>query len=615
MKSQFAIHGRKATKDAIAAAKRYWEAWPQQHEAFVARYNAAVARWCEDYGCANEDDLREFVRSQLSELAKDRKIDEFIGGNGTYGSPELVAFFWQTDLKLDVALYNAIFTLPWPFAAVDEAPSILGMTASEIRKTMPPVAVLLGAQTTPDKITATPETSWIYVSGLAEFPGSELPAGSAALRLLVELCDAVNKLKHPILHGSPLQTNDVQVRKIARKFMIAVWDWHGSASTTHRLQRERFRDYPTELPQPTFPEVKRIARGLAQAPDGTGWFPVIGEFAVVHKIDKAEHDLRLDGTDIAWWGRENDNNSLLEEVKETGQDGIATLHNAIGLVLHSENGHVDIEIDELISRIGMDPRSRGERQEARLKVWRILTILSAVKVVGARKASIYDRVSGKHVRVESQDSLIDVTPWRPVGSQEAFDNAVAPLAVTISGTPWLVKFRGDRRILQDYGNLLAISRIPIGKVAGAWARSVGWALQQLWREQATRSEVGRVGDDKRPTVRFRPFTRRELLDLFQPKPTVTDVLGANIPSRAIDYWEGAIKILSGEDHALIGHYGGYDGKSLVDWHRNRPRKGWADSWLDEPLDIRPRGDGVRAIKAIASAAKNKKRRGSKVVES
>jgi hypothetical protein len=180
-----------------------------------------------------------------------------------------------------------------------------------------------------------------------------------------------------------------------------------------------------------------------------------------------------------------------------------------------------------------------------------------------------------------------VSPFKRVGTQETFDAGTAPLAVTLQAAPWLARWCGNRAVLQDFGNLLAISEIPIGKPSGAWARAIGWALQQFWREQATHATYGHAGEDHRRTVQFKPFIRRQLLELFPPKPTVHDVLAGLHPSRAIEYWDVALTELRAR--GVDGHYAG-----SRDWAK-RPRQGWADLWLDEPLDIRPRPDAAAAL--------------------
>jgi hypothetical protein len=315
-----------------------------------------------------------------------------------------------------------------------------------------------------------------------------------------------------------------------------------------------------------------------------------------------------------WWGRPNDNDALLEELKLTGAYAIATLYNAIGLVLVSADGHVDIELDDLIARIGMDPRSAPEREACRLRVWRILNLLSAVRVVGQRRMKIKDRVTRKTVEIESDDPLLTVSAWRPVGSQQSFDAGSVPLAATIAATPWLAKWRNDRRVLSDFGSLLRVTKIPIGKPGGAWARAIGSALQQLWREQATRITFARVGDGRgdetATSARGFQFTRRELLELFQPEPSAAEVLASAHPGRAVEYWEGAIAELRLQ--GVLGYCApGKDWSVKGRRDAGLSRKNWSASWLDERLDIRPHQEGTDALQAIASSAKRHKSRPSR----
>jgi hypothetical protein len=375
---------------------------------------------------------------------------------------------------------------------------------------------------------------------------------------------------------------------------------------------------PALLAQPTFQEAKRVARGLALGPTGVGWQELLGEFALVHDEKDDRHKLRLEGGLIPqWWGRPSDIASLRRELAETGHDGIALLFLGVALVLHSDEGHVDVEIDELIARMGVNPRSTAERAEARLHVWRILTLLGGMRVIGARRSVVRD--GRKNVHLESDDALLAVGPWRPVGSQIPLDPGIIPLKVTISSSPWLARLRGNRAALQDFGNMLAISEIPIGQPSGAWARAIGLALQQFWREKATHATRGRAGDDHRPTIRFPMVTRRELLEMFPPRPSASDVLEGKHPSRAIDYWDAAIAILSAKPkdesrQSVIAFFDGYS-EPARNWQRDRPRKGWAQAWLDEGLDIRPPADAVLALGTIAKVAKMKRQQNSKLAQS
>ena len=134
-----------------------------------------------------------------------------------------------------------------------------------------------------------------------------------------------------------------------------------------------------------------------------------------------------------------------------------------------------------------------------------------------------------------------------------------------------------------------VAAIPAGKPSGAWAQSAGLALHQKWRERAA-AERG-------PGT----FTRRELLDLFPPDPTLDDILASDTPHRARAFWRDAIGLL--KQHGLLGHYreiGALEDK----------RQGWGDAWADQPLDLRPpAGEARDGVAEIASRAASVRARG------
>ena len=86
-------------------------------------------------------------------------------------------------------------------------------------------------------------------------------------------------------------------------------------------------------------------------------------------------------------------------------------------------------------------------------------------------------------------------------------------------------------------------------------------------ERSASADVNRVGEDSVLTVRFNPFTRRELLDVFPPNPTVDDVLRGPHSKRAQSYWREAIAQL--RRAKAVGYYRELEPLSLT-------RKGWAD---------------------------------------
>lgn len=111
-------------------------------------------------------------------------------------------------------------------------------------------------------------------------------------------------------------------------------------------------------------------------------------------------------------------------------------------------------------------------------------------------------------------------------------------------------------------------------------------------------------------MQCRPFTRRELLELFPPNPSARKVLDGNDPGRAIVFWDTALVEL--KTKKVVGHYS----TSGRDWGpKRRPRKGWADLWLDEPLDIRPPAAAAEVLAEIATSGRKKRRGDSKLRES
>jgi hypothetical protein len=138
---------------------------------------------------------------------------------------------------------------------------------------------------------------------------------------------------------------------------------------------------------------------------------------------------------------------------------------------------------------------------------------------------------------------------------------------------------------------MRLARIPTGQPSGAWAVSIGLALQQRFREQATRSRVGKAGENQHRTVQGKYFTRHELLSVFRAEPAPERDLSGEHPKRASEYWRGAIAKLQSRDCRLIGFY------AAVQPERQR-RQGWKHEWLAEALRIRPSSEDVGPIMEI-----------------
>jgi hypothetical protein len=165
--------------------------------------------------------------------------------------------------------------------------------------------------------------------------------------------------------------------------------------------------------------------------------------------------------------------------------------------------------------------------------------------------------------------------------------------------PWVQQWRGNHRVLSYFGDVRKLAAIPAGKPSGAWAQAIGLALQQWWREKSSTAIPALTGDDNRLTVRFVQHpTRRLLLDMFPPTPTVDDILNSHDPGRAKSYWRDAITLL--KQTGMIAHYRELGTVTLK-------RQGWAREWLDQELDIRPDDEGKAAVAEIAHRARRVKR--------
>lgn len=575
-------------------AERYWAVWPVQRQALLENDATVTNRLFSRYGVTSTE--------KLSRLHHEQSV--------TTGErdPELASWFITSQVFRSRLVY-AFLLGPGKIAGIHYERAL--SPTIDLSRAYPVSAVIVrpesyeGGGAPVDRSVESFESSDITLdSYMAVVANEEIRpadiddrATIAALQRLADLGDA-------------WRTDDYAAAYY--DFAAIFWTWYLGRGTQRRAANASpsytQTAIQTALAQPTFQEIKRAAQGLARARSGEGWKGIINGFGLEHVIKGAAHNLKIDGERIAFWGKPNDNESLLKEIGTIGDDMVATLFIAIALVLISEDGYYDIELDELISRIGLDPRSTAERAKLRTKVWRMLMIIGATEVVGERRKKVRDNRTGKSIVVGSNDPMLNVRAWRPVGTQEAFDDSEVPAIATLSVSPFLARFRRDRRVLQDFGLIARVSKIPSGHVSGAWARAVGWALQQLWREGATHTTTtfGRVGDDHKITVRFRPFTRRELLELFPPSdPTVHEILRSENPSRAIKYWDMAIGKL--KEQRLIGFY-----DAVEDWSTRR-RKGWEAEWLDEPLDIRPIEEDALALREISSAASSKRRNTEKRV--
>lgn len=362
---------------------------------------------------------------------------------------------------------------------------------------------------------------------------------------------------------------------------------------------ERPRPVPKQVAQPTFPEVRALGSALADGPSGRHWVPVDGEQALVHAIPGETLHIKLTtGAHLDVAKLPATCEGLRDALGGLPFAAVLLLLVALGMALERP-GHVTVRIDDLLRAIGWRPRSVPERAEMRLKVWRWLLTFAAMPVIGRRRGTFPDPLTHTLIDLNSEDALLLVT-GRRAPDNTRLEPTVPPLEVSLIAGPWLDPLRGNRRVLTDFGDVRRIAAIPAGRAAGAWAQSIGLALQQRWRERASRADVRRAGDEGRLTVAFQPFTRRDLLNLFRCAPYVESLLNIEHPGRAARYWKAAIAELRQAE--IVGYYAELD--TLP-----RTRKGWAEAWLDQPLDIRPTGETIHAVAEIARKAKSARKKG------
>lgn len=356
---------------------------------------------------------------------------------------------------------------------------------------------------------------------------------------------------------------------------------------------------PPTMRQWTFQEARTLAIAIADGPALRRWAEIAGEVALRHVVPEEPLQTKFAPSALLsnWWGLPPTYDGLRSELRDMGLPALLLLHVGLGLAL--ESTQVTVPIDTLISGIGWTPRSTTERTRMRQTIWRWLLVFDSLTVIGKRPGQYRDPKTKEIIDLRSVDALIRITGHRePV--QPALDGSAPPLEVTFVAGPWLDQHRGNSQVLFYFGEIRRLAKLPAGQAAGAWAQSIGLALNQRWRERANDATVSAVGADRHLTARFRPFTRRDLLSLFRAQPDFEILLHGDKPHRAREYWEDAIQLLRTPSTRIIGHY-----EALVPLPP--ARKGWQAAWLDQPLDIRPSGEHLQAAAAIAQRATTARR--------
>lgn len=370
-------------------------------------------------------------------------------------------------------------------------------------------------------------------------------------------------------------------------FVIEKTSLASSASSAPRL--------PTQLPQQTFMEARNMAKAITDGPRLISWEQITGGVGLRHVIPGNPVQTRiLLPADQNPWDLPSTVEELAAELRSFELASVLLLNVVLGTVLQQPK--VTCSIDALITAIGWQPRRYTEREQMRAKIWRWLLLFDSMRIHGKRPGKYWDKIAKKELDLTSQDAFIRVTGLRKEKTDEQSGHTETPLEVSWVAGAWVDQWRNNDRVLQYFGDIRRIAVLPAGKPSGAWAQSIGLALNQCWREQAARAEIAYVGEENKMTARFQPFTRWQLLSLFRAEPWVEDLLSGTNPQRAQNYWKEAIRLLR-YDAGIIGHYDELDPLPAS-------RKGWQEPWLKhQRLDIRPKLESIKALAEIAQSAR------------
>ncbi len=247
-----------------------------------------------------------------------------------------------------------------------------------------------------------------------------------------------------------------------------------------------------------------------------------------------------------------------------------------------------VSADDIIEKIGWDPRSSEERRQMRRRVWDYLRFGARASVMGRRSSKYRDPRTGEEI-----DTFIDGPAWAFMKEEKP----IQPSLFADDDVPLRVELVMSREWTRFTSSPLFAQYLPLGEVlgairpdkpSGAWARVLGLALASFWRRNPRAALDGTLQP-----------TRRELLDHYPPKVAPpTEVLGGPHPRRALEYWCAALAILA---EAGYVEKSGEALRLAREMREALPRYNWRDGWLDERVSLRP-GPAMRdSVQATANS--------------
>jgi hypothetical protein len=329
----------------------------------------------------------------------------------------------------------------------------------------------------------------------------------------------------------------------------------------------------------TAPEMDALERAAADGKHGRHYSNQEQLGAVLHVIPGASHHVRISlspAEELAGLTT----NTLETLTREQDADAaLAFLYIARVLAPPlaldiSERGRGLIDFDDVLDKIGWNPRSTIERREMHRKIYQFILFGERAQVIGRRRGAYKDKHTGELIDTEISAPLWRIHETEKPEQQSLFPAQEVPLRVELVMSRSWMELLTSAKTAQylPMGELLGA--IPGNKPSGAWARVIGLALASFWRRNPREALEGTL----RPT-------RRELLERYPPKTgPVDEILSGVNPRRAVEYWCDALRILV--DARFLAPTG--EAKITYDQMRKRfPRKGWGEVWLDEVVEVQP----------------------------
>jgi hypothetical protein len=351
---------------------------------------------------------------------------------------------------------------------------------------------------------------------------------------------------------------------------------------------------PSIVRQHTFQEVRNLGQAITDGATLQNWKEIPGEVALGHTIEGQPIETKLTaGKDIDWFGAPVTYDSLREELRKLTPEGVLLFQFALESVLLHQ--HATLSLDDLIREIGWTPKNREARNQMRRQIYYWLCVFTNLTSHGTRPGIYKNPITKEKGKIVTSSSYFAIT------DKERLEDSDIPLRITITASKWIADHKNDNAVLQHFGNLRKLAGLPTGQPRGEYALCIGLAAFQKWREDATRCETKRIGEQNVETVIYKPLARFDLLNMFRPgKFPIMDILKSDRPKRAQVYWNEAVTEL--KKRGVIGYYKAPDDKTL-------PRQGWQDNWLyGKNIEMRPSGDERQAAVELSKSASSKRKR-------